>query len=288
MSDLKFFNALRIVLRDNFKKLWQVIDEYKKFEHIYSSLPEIIGKLNIKSYADWNKIDVNKEYERLEKGQVKIVTFWDKHYPELLREAYIPPLGLYVKGNLSCFNDGTNLAVIGSRHPTEYGQKVTEKIISELAGYKVNIVSGLAIGMDTYAHKYALNSKLRTIGIIGSGFIGFHPKRNIYLAREIVKNGGAVVSEYPIDFCPQKYYFVARNRIISGMSKGILIIEARKQSGTLITAKFAEEQNRDLFIVPNNIFAPNGEGTNQLIKEGAKLVNSGEDIVYEIGLEKIK
>lgn len=287
MSDLKFFNALEIILRDNFKKLWQVIDEYKKFEHIYSNLPEIVRRLNIKNYIDKNEIDVDREYERLERGQVKIITFWDKHYPEILREIYLPPLGLYVKGDINCLNN-TNLAIIGSRHPTEYGQKVVEKIINELTDYEVNIVSGLAIGVDTYAHEYALKSKLKTIGIIGSGFIGFSPKRNIYLAREIVNNGGAVISEYPIDFCPQKYYFVARNRIISGISKSILIIEAQRKSGTLITAKFAEEQNRDILVVPNNIFAINSEGTNQLIKDGARLVNSGEDIILEMSLEKIK
>lgn len=197
----------------------------------------------------------------------------------------MPPLGLYVKGNTKIFNN-TNLAVIGSRHPTEYGQKVVEKIIGELKDYKVNIVSGLAIGMDTYVHQYALNNNLKTIGIIGSGFIGFAPRRNIRLAREIVKNDGLVVSEYPIDFYPRKYYFVARNRIISGISKGVLIVEAQKKSGTLITAKFAEEQNRDLLIIPNNIFESNGEGTNQLIKEGARLVLSSEDVIDEIGLKK--
>ena len=285
MTDLKFFNALKIGLGDHFRKLWTIIDEYKKFEHIYSSLPNVLRRLNIKSDTEWNKINVDKEYERLEKGKVKIVTFWDNDYPQLLKEIYMPPLGLYVKGNTKIFNN-TNLAVIGSRHPTEYGQKVVEKIIGELKDYKVNIVSGLAIGMDTYVHQYALNNNLKTIGIIGSGFIGFAPRRNISLAREIVKNDGLVVSEYPIDFYPRKYYFVARNRIISGVSKGVLIVEAQKKSGTLITAKFAEEQNRDLLIIPNNIFESNGEGTNQLIKEGARLVNSCSDIIDEIGLKK--
>jgi len=284
MTELKYFNILRIGLKHHFRKLWQVIGEYKKFEHIYSRLPEVTRKLNINMNIDWSKLDVDREYERLVRNNVKIITFWDDDYPKLLREIYIPPLGIYVKGDTKCFNATTNLSVVGSRHPTDYAQKAVGKILEELRGSNINIVSGMAIGLDTCAHKCALNSGLKTIGVIASGFTCFAPKRNIWLAREIVKNGGAVVSEYPIDVCPEKYFFVERNRIISGISQSVLLIEAKIKGGTMTTARFAEEQNRDIFVIPNNILIEDGAGTNWLIKEGAKMVDSGKDILMEMNL----
>ncbi|MDD3156235.1 MAG: DNA-processing protein DprA [Candidatus Pacebacteria bacterium] len=218
-------------------------------------------------------------------SNTKIILLENKNYPKLLKEIYNPPLGLYIRGDASCFNANSNLAVIGSRKSTDYGKKSTEKIIKELKDSKITIVSGLALGIDSYAHKCALANNLKTIGIIGSGFNYFFPSENINLAKSIVKNGGLVVSEYPLDFKPEKYYFPARNRIISGISKGVLIIEAQERSGTLITAKFAEEQNRDIYAIPNNIFEKSSCGTNGLIKEGAKLIDSGEDIILDMSLK---
>ncbi len=235
---------------------------------------------------DIKTINLDKEFELLIKNDVKIVTYDQAEYPKMLKEIYRPPLGLYVKGNLQNFNTDTNLAIIGSRKATNYGKMVTEKIIKELTAYNINIVSGLAIGIDTCAHTWAINQNLKTLAVIGSGFNHLFPSINRSLAEQIVGQGGAIISEYPINFEPQKYYFVARNRLISGVSKAVLIVEAQKKSGTLITAKFAEEQNRDILAVPNNIFAQNSFGTNQLIKEGAKLIMCGEDIVDEMGIDK--
>jgi len=232
-------------------------------------------------------IDVDYEYEKILKRGSKIVTIRDDNYPKSLREIYMPPLGLYIEGDEELFNKGTNLAVIGARNATQYGKEAMEKIFGELTGYNINIVSGLARGIDTCAHTEALMNNLKTIAIIGSGFNRFYPKENQALADNIIENGGAVVSEYPVDFYPEKYYFVARNRLISGMSKATLIIEAKKRGGSLITAKFAIEQNRDVLVVPNSIFAINSEGTNNLIKEGAKLVDSGKDIIAELGIENM-
>jgi len=191
----------------------------------------------------------------------------------------MPPLGLYIVGNIANFNKDNNLAIIGSRKPTNYGKIVTEKLIKELAEYDVNVIAGLARGIDTMAHINAVKNNLKTMAIIGSGYNKLYPSENKNLANTIIQKGGAIVSEYPINFWPEKYYFVARNRIISGVSKAILIVESKKRGGTLITAKFAEEQNRDIFAIPNNIFELNGQGTNQLIKEGAKLIESAEDII---------
>lgn len=285
MTDLKYFNILRIGLKDNFKKLWLIFNKYKKFEHIYSRLPEVLKEIDVKRSDIWDKLNVNKEYEKIINSNTKIILFEDKNYPKALKEIYSPPLGLYIRGNESCFNSNHNLAIIGSRKSTNYGKQATEKIIKDLKDSKITIVSGLALGIDSYAHKYALKNNLKTIGIIGSGFNYFFPSENINLAKSIVKNGGLVVSEYPLEFKPEKYYFPARNRIISGVSKGVLIIEAQKKSGTLITAKFAEEQNRDIYAIPNNIFEESSCGTNILIKEGAKLVDSGNDILLDMNLK---
>jgi DNA processing protein len=232
-------------------------------------------------------IDVDYEYEKILKRGSKIITINDSNYPKSLREIYMPPLGLYIEGDEELFNKGTNLAVIGARNATQYGKEAMEKIFGELTGYNINIVSGLARGIDTCAHTEALMNNLKTIAIIGSGFNRFYPKENQALADNIIENGGAVVSEYPVDFYPEKYYFVARNRLISGVAKAILIVEAKKRGGSLITAKFAIEQDRDVLVVPNSIFAINSEGTNNLIKEGAKLINSGKDIITELGIENM-
>lgn len=285
MTDLKYFNVLRIGLKDDFKKLWLVFNKYKKFEHIYSRLPEVLKELDIKRGDIWDKLDVDKEYEKIINSNTKIILFDDKNYPKLLKEIYSPPLGLYIRGSESCFNSNHNLAVIGSRKSTDYGRRATEKITKDLKDSNITIVSGLALGIDSYAHKCALENGLKTIGIIGSGFNYFFPSENIELAKSIVKNNGLVVSEYPLDFKPEKYYFPARNRIISGISKGVLIVEAQKKSGTLITAKFAEEQNRDIYAIPNNIFEKNSCGTNILIKDGAKLIDSGDDILLDMNLK---
>ena len=287
MSDLKFFNALKIVLKDRFNKLDSAIDKYKTFENIWNNFDTVVNGFGLKKEITNKNIDVDYEYEKILKRGSKIVTIRDDNYPKSLREIYMPPLGLYIEGDEELFNKGTNLAVIGARNATQYGKEAMEKIFGELTGYNINIVSGLARGIDTCAHTEALMNNLKTIAIIGSGFNRFYPKENQALADNIIENGGAVVSEYPVDFYPEKYYFVARNRLISGMSKATLIIEAKKRGGSLITAKFAIEQNRDVLVVPNSIFAINSEGTNNLIKEGAKLVDSGKDIIAELGIENM-
>ena len=287
MSDLKFFNALKIVLKDRFNKLSFALERYKTFENIWNNFDLVTNELNLKKEVSNKNIDVDYEYEKILRRGSKIITINDDNYPKGLREIYMPPLGLYIEGDEELFNKGTNLAVIGARYATEYGKEAVKKICQELVEYNINIIGGLARGIDTCAHTEALMNNLKTIGIIGSGFNRFYPKENQALADNIIENGGAVVSEYPLDFYPEKYYFVARNRLISGVSKAILIVEAKKRGGSLITAKFAIEQNRDVLVVPNSIFAINSEGTNGLIKEGAKLVDSGKDIMTELGIENI-
>ncbi len=286
MSDLKYFNALKIILKDHFNKLGPALEKFGNFENIWNNYDTVISTLNLKNKPEKN-VDVDGEYERLVNRGTRIITIKDEDYPKALREIYMPPLGLYIEGDEKLFNQGNNLAVIGSRNATEYGKMAVEKILNELKGYNINIIGGLARGIDTYAHTEALMNGLKTIAIIGSGFNKLYPKENQALADNIIDNGGLLVSEYPIDFHPEKYYFVARNRLISGMAKAVLIIEAKKRGGSLITAKFAIEQDRDVLVVPNNIFAANSEGTNNLIKDGAKLIDSGKDIITELGIENM-
>lgn len=288
MQSEVFFNALKIALKDEFEKLYKLDLNQFSFEFIWQNFSYIKNILKLKINEDLKKICPEKEFDRVLKNNVQIILYDNPKYPNLLKEIYRPPMGLYVKGNIDLLNSGTNLSIIGSRKSTNYGKLACEKIINGLKGYNINIVSGLALGIDSLAHTLALNNNLKTLAYIGSGFNFLFPALNKNLSEKIIKNNGAVVSEYPINFSAQKYYFVSRNRLISGSSKAILIIEAQEKSGTLITAKFANEQNRDILVVPNSIFEKNSKGTNKLIKEGAILVESAEDILMELGLEKQK
>lgn len=204
-------------------------------------------------------------------------------YPELLKGIYDPPLKLYVLGNKKILKQ-LNIAIVGSRTATEYGKKIAYQISKDLSNNGINIISGLAIGIDSYAHLGALqsNSIGKTIAVLGSGLDEMYPKQNIELAKQIIKQGGCIITEYPLGTKPEKMHFPQRNRIISGLSKGVLVVEASEKSGSLITADFALEQGREVFAVPGNILNSTSAGTNNLIKQGAKLVTTYEDILVEI------
>ena len=204
-------------------------------------------------------------------------------YPELLKGIYDAPLKLYTLGNKEILKQ-LNIAIVGSRTATEYGKKIAYQISKDLSNNGINIISGLAIGIDSYAHLGALqsNSIGKTIAVLGSGLDEMYPKQNIELAKQIIKQGGCIITEYPLGTKPEKMHFPQRNRIISGLSKGVLVVEASEKSGSLITADFALEQGREVFAVPGNILNSTSAGTNNLIKQGAKLVTTYEDILVEI------
>jgi DNA processing protein len=203
-----------------------------------------------------------------------------KDYPRLLKEIYDPPTPLYVLGNLKPKNE-LMIAVVGSRKPTEYAKELIPKLIKGLVKHKFTIVSGLALGIDTLVHEETLKHGGKTIAVLGSGLKNIYPKANIDLARSILQKGGAILSEYSPTTEPRPYHFPKRNRIISGLSLGTVVIEAAKRSGSLITARMALEQNREVFAIPGSILSLNSKGTNQLIQEGAKLVTSVKDIIEE-------
>jgi len=202
-----------------------------------------------------------------------------KYYPERLRNIDSPPKELYCLGNLELLNYKKNIAIIGSRDCSLYGERAAKDFAFNLAKENVCIVSGLARGIDSFSHIGALNAKGKTIAVLGSGLDNIYPKENIKLVEDIIKNNGLVISEYPLGTKPLKQHFPARNRIISGISDSILVVEARKNSGTNITVDFALEQGKDIFVIPGNIYSKTSDGTNFMIAEGAIPVLSYKDIL---------
>jgi DNA processing protein len=209
-----------------------------------------------------------------------ILTLGDDAYPKRLKDIYDPPALLYVKGELRR-EDELAVAIVGSRKTSPYGRWFTEKISQDLAGHGVTIVSGLARGIDSVAHMGALEGGGRTIAVLGCGIDVIYPSENRDLFHQIVGHG-AVLSEFPMGSRPEGGHFPRRNRVISGLSIGVVIVQASAKSGSLITAKYALEQGREVFAVPGNVGAEGSRGTNQLIKEGAKLVESSADILEEV------
>ncbi len=223
-----------------------------------------------------------KEFAELKAKGGDILLLDDGSYPSLLREIADPPITLYVRGAWQeCFEQPC-VAVIGSRHASTYGKNAAEMLSRDLARQGVCVVSGLARGIDTAAHRGALQAGGRTIAVLGTGFDVVYPKENASLVDEIVAGGGAVVSQFPLGTPPLKDNFPYRNRIISGLSLGVLIVEATEKSGSLITARLASEQNREVMAVPGNITSRNSIGANYLIKAGAKLVQQWQDVVAEL------
>ncbi|WP_455938270.1 DNA-processing protein DprA [Gemella morbillorum] len=285
--------------------------------------PEKIYKLN---KSELLKIDgigeetatniINSKNERLlnyhiqymKQNNIDIIHICEKSYPQLLKQIYDAPVSLYIRGNKEVLN-GKSIGVVGCRNCTDYGKKAAKYFAYNLAKEEsINIDSGLAKGVDSYAHWGSVGANIecestkncgkkhvscgridnycgnlkndcgKTIAVLGNGLDMIYPKENIKLVNEIIRSGGAIISEYPCGTKPDKMNFPARNRIISGISDGIIVIEAKEKSGTLITVDFALEQGRDVFVVPGNINSINSVGTNDLIKQGAKMVTSYMDI----------
>ena len=211
--------------------------------------------------------------------QIEEILIESKEYPEKLKNIYDSPKKLYVIGNKNLLYK-KGIAIVGTRDATAYGKKVSYDFAKELSENHIVVISGLALGIDTYAHIGAL--KGGTIAVLGSGIDQIYPKENIELAREILKNNGCIISEYPLGSKPERLHFPQRNRIISGLGEGVLVVEANKKSGALITAEFALEQGKEVFVVPGDIKKPQSEGTNKLIQDGAMLVTGGKEIIENI------
>ncbi|MFC0558618.1 DNA-processing protein DprA [Halalkalibacter alkalisediminis] len=266
----------KILQRDNHLKLiydysihqWQTLFQLSPknansvFKHLHSCTPQQL--LNY-----------------FHKNNIHIITIEDQEYPLLLKQIFDPPFVLYAMGRIEVLFDNRRLAVIGTRVPSEFGVAAVAKLVPPLAEKGWTIVSGLAKGIDSITHSYTINTSGHTIAVLGSGFNYMYPKENIGLFLKLSQKH-LVLTEYPPHTPPRKWHFPARNRIISGLSHAVLVIEAKEKSGSLITADQALEQGRDVFAVPGSIFSEQSKGTNYLIQQGAKLITSEEDILLEL------
>ena len=218
---------------------------------------------------------------------VEVKKLSPNEFPSLLKEITDPPKELYIQGKLPDEKENVFLAVVGSRKFTSYGRDTCEKLIEGLRGYPVVIVSGLALGIDSIAHKKALEIGLKTIAIPGSGLNQkvLYPATNYQLAQKIIEQGGCLLSEFEPNFRATQWSFPQRNRLMAGISKGVLIVEAGERSGTLITARLATEYNRDVYTIPGSIFSANSKGTNMLMRLGATPVTSSEELLDALGFQ---
>lgn len=242
------------------------------------------------SFIKWRKIfDLSAAEEELKKENIFFITWHNEKYPELLKEIPVPPFLLYYRGSLENLygKDKNRLAIVGSREYSSYGEKTIKEFCSDLIENGIEVISGLALGIDTLAHRGTIDSKGITIAVLGTGVnsAGIYPYANRRLAEEIITKGGVIISEFPPNTKPLPQNFPQRNRIISGLAQATLVIEAKEKSGSLITADFALNQNREVLAIPGNIFAKFSEGTNNLIKSGAKVVTKVEDILEVFRLE---
>jgi DNA processing protein len=283
---LKYWIALKSIAGIGNVNFPALVDKFGSLRAIFESpvhhlkeTPGISSKTAsaIANFKDWDK--VKGELELLKKTNVNIITYQDNLYPAKLLNVYDRPPYIYVCGTLN--KDDVNIAIIGSRAASSYGKYTTERISRELALKGVTVVSGMARGIDSAAHRGALTVHGRTIAILGSGLDVIYPPENKKLFADIIQNG-AVISEFPLGTPPRSANFPARNRIISGMSYGVVIVEAGEKSGSLITARLALEQGREVFAVPGSIDSAGSRGTNKLIKQGAKLIENTDDILEDI------
>ena len=283
---LKYWIALKSIAGVGNITFPALVDKFGSLPAIFSApvsklneIPGISKKIAaaIVGFNNWDK--VKAELELVDKNEIKIITYQDELYPAKLMNIYDRPPFLYVRGNLN--NDDINIAVVGSRLASTYGKYTTERISRELALKGLTIVSGMARGIDSVAHRGALTAHGRTIAVLGSGLDVIYPPENKKLFTDIIQNG-AVISEFPPGTPPLSTNFPTRNRIISGMSYGVVIVEAGEKSGSLITARLALEQGREVFAVPGSIDSAGSRGTNKLIKQGAKLIENIDDILEEI------
>lgn len=211
---------------------------------------------------------------------MKIIKLGEKNYPKQLLHIYNPPKKIFILGNEKILNE-FSIAIVGTRKCTKYGEEIAKSLSYNLAKYGINIISGMAKGIDTAAHIGTMIAKGKTIAVLGGGFNNIYPKENTKLLKEIIEKGGTVITEYEEDIKPLPENFPKRNRIISGLSQGVVVVEARKRSGSLITADFALEEGKEVFAIPGDVNKETSKGCNMLIKEGAKLTENVKDILEE-------
>lgn len=270
-KETKYYNALNVLYKGNYDRLKKVREISQSWEAAWQ---------REKNAAP----DIEAEWQKLEKLKIQLILRDQLEFPPLLREIPFTPFGIYVLGKIDYSLPA--IAIVGTRSASAFGKETAKKFSENLAAAGITVVSGLALGIDAAAHQGALASAGKTMAVLGTALNYFYPRQNSQLAEKILETGGALISEYPLnqEYRPQN--FLIRNRIISGLSLGTLIIEAPEKSGALATVRFALEQNRDVFVVPGNIYAQNYRGSNELIKSGAIPVTTPEDILDFLGIQK--
>jgi len=294
-SELKYLIALSQFTKFGPVRMQKIKKFFSSLEKAWLADSGLLTKAGIEEtvarefIAARGKIDPEKLIDIMAKEKINAIAIEDEIYPKLLKEIFNPPQILYYKGRLKKGED-FNIGVVGSRKFSPYGRQAAEVISGELAKNGLTIVSGLALGIDSISHEAALSVKGKTIAVLGSSLEreNIYPSLNRYLSDKIIDSGGAIISEFPLGTPPLKHNFPQRNRIISGVSLGTLVIEAGEKSGALITAHFALEQNREVFAIPGNIYSPNSAGTNALIKKGARAVTNASDIMESLNLNEVK
>ena len=290
-KDIKYWVGFSITPGIGRVKLAQLENYFGNLENAWKAAPTELKHAGLDSSSvhaitSWRpKISLEAEMEKLDRYGVKVVNFNNPNYPSRLKEIYDYPPLLYVRGSLLPEDDWC-LAVVGTRRATVYGRQVTEEIVTDLVQSKITIVSGLAKGIDSVAHNAALAAGGRSIAVFACGLDIVYPAENADLARSIIQQG-ALISEYPLGTRPRADNFPRRNRIMSGLSLGVLVTEADETSGAMITAHLALEQNREVFAIPGSVLSPASRGTNYLIQEGAKLVRDYTDILEELNLTAV-
>lgn len=287
MKDIEYWIWLSRIEGLNPKLLNDLLEKYYDPRTLWNKTKEELTIEGIKeSYANeiTNSIyrqNLDKYLKYMNENNIEIINIYDKNYPDKLKLIYDPPIAIYIKGNKNILNE-KSMAIVGCRMCTKYGENIAKKLAYNLSLRNINVISGLARGIDSYAHKGTLKANGKTIAVVGCGLDRVYPTENETLFNEIIKNGGAVISEYIIGTKPLAKNFPRRNRIISGLSDGVVVVEAREKSGTLITVDFALEQGKNIYAVPGNIDSLNSYGTNDLIKQGAKIITNFQDIYEDL------
>ncbi|UCD09539.1 MAG: DNA-processing protein DprA [Dehalococcoidales bacterium] len=290
-NDIKYWVGFSLISGIGRVKFGLLENYFESMEAAWQASPSELRKAGLDSGSitsitdNRESISLDSEMEKLERLSVSVFTYKDDSYPTRLKEIYDYPPVIYVRGEILP-EDEWCLSVVGTRGTTVYGRQVTEEITADLARNRITIVSGLARGIDSIAHRAALEVGGRTIAIFACGLDTVYPAENADLARRIIQNG-AIISEYPLGTKPRSDFFPRRNRIMSGMALGVLVVEAGESSGAIITANIALEQNREVFAVPGSILSTASKGTNRLIQEGAKLVRDYTDILEELNLTAV-
>ncbi|WP_346878622.1 MULTISPECIES: DNA-processing protein DprA [unclassified Clostridium] len=290
MVDLFKLWIITTEVSNNMKKY--IYDEYHDFDTLrkmvindnMTLLPKKIVEKFQKSYIKIEELAV-EECKSIK--DIHICTIYDIDYPISLLQYEDVPFGIFYKGNISMVNEKKNISIVGSRKCTRYGIDVTNSMVEQLSPYEINIVSGMAKGIDSVAHRAAIKNNINTIAVLGSGIDVIYPKENYRLYHEILENSGCIISEFPLGTPPLSRNFPMRNRIISGMCELLVVTEGGEKSGTLITVGAALEQGKNIIVVPGSIFSSESKGTNKLIKDGAYVYTDIEDVLNLLNISRV-